>query len=273
MRASLRGCAEKRRRHRKGVDETSAPSFAFCGRFLAAMRGKAKRFRPDRCGRCGETLPESSAMMEPSIDSEEDAAMPFPDSVRRVSFRDALHRIPKPALAGAAVLLFCAFAGVVVGFESCAPEPTFTLSKSAGEPSDADEADVSEDEPGDRKSEGGSGFSAAKDSSEAGSAPSAQAVVYVSGAVASPGVYMLAEGSRVGDAVSAAGGFATMPPKRRSISRARYPMASRSPFPHRSRRNRGLSDPGARTPPNRRRRLSPGLAMRRRCLSISTRRG
>lgn len=146
-------------------------------------------------------------MMEPSIDSEEDAAMPFPDSVRRVSFRDALRRIPKPALAGAAVLLFCAFAGVVVGFESCAPEPTFTLSKSAGEPSDADEADVSEDEPGDWKSEGGSGFSAAKDSSEAGSAPSAQAVVYVSGAVASPGVYMLAEGSRVGDAVSAAGGF------------------------------------------------------------------
>lgn len=133
--------------------------------------------------------------------------MPFPRSAYNLKSRLHISHIPTPALVGAGVLLLAALAGVAAGFVSLSGK------------SPAFEVVASEDAEGHSEAEEGADASAG-DRTESSSEPSQGSganqasvalpmlAVHVSGAVASPGVYELEEGSRVRDAVEAAGGFA-----------------------------------------------------------------
>lgn len=121
------------------------------------------------------------------------------------ALRDAVkgHRIshlPPAALAGAGVLAVACVAAIVVGLP-VGESSAFVLS--AESTSDSSEAR--------RDSNASSGTSEEKDGEsgpDASGTLSTVVTVHVAGAVASPGVVSLAEGSRVEDAVDAAGGFA-----------------------------------------------------------------
>lgn len=135
--------------------------------------------------------------------------MPFPEPMRRPTLQNRLKSVPKPALAGAALLLAASLVGVVVGFSTCSPQPAFTISL---------QDQKNEGNAGDMQGGRGDGDEAAAEASaayegedvparaEASSEPD-RIAVYVSGAVANPGVYDLPEGSRVNDALAAAGGM------------------------------------------------------------------
>lgn len=118
-----------------------------------------------------------------------------------------LHRlraVPKPALAGAALLCACALVGVAAAFWPSPSEPAFTIAASEG----ADDAGQAGREQGEADSSDSQASSDdAQDADGQASSAPAGIAVYVSGAVASPGVYTLAEGARACDAVEAAGGM------------------------------------------------------------------
>lgn len=132
--------------------------------------------------------------------------MPFPRSAYNLKSRLHISHIPTPALVGAGVLLVAALAGVAAGFVPFSGKaPAFEVvasgdaegSSEAGEGADASEED---------RTASSSEAVQRSDVSQDSALP--LLAVHVSGAVASPGVYELEEGSRVRDAVEAAGGFA-----------------------------------------------------------------
>ena len=133
--------------------------------------------------------------------------MPFPRSAYNLKSRLHISHIPTPALVGAGVLLLAALAGVAAGFVSLSGKsPAFEVvaSEDAEGHSEAEEgADASAGDRTESSSEPSQGSGANQ-----ASAALPMLAVHVSGAVASPGVYELEEGSRVRDAVEAAGGFA-----------------------------------------------------------------
>lgn len=114
-----------------------------------------------------------------------------------------LRAVPKPALAGAALLCACALAGVAAAFWPSPSEPAFTIAASEG----ADDAGQAGREQGEAGSSDSQASDDAQDADGQASPAPAGIAVYVSGAVASPGVYTLAEGARACDAVEAAGGL------------------------------------------------------------------
>ena len=114
-----------------------------------------------------------------------------------------LRAVPKPALAGAALLCACALVGVAAAFWPSPSEPAFTIAASEGA-DDAGQAGRGQGETGSSDSQASDD---AQDADGQASPAPAGIAVYVSGAVASPGVYTLAEGARACDAVEAAGGL------------------------------------------------------------------
>ena len=111
-----------------------------------------------------------------------------------------ISRLPPAALAGAGVLAVACVAAIVVGLP-IGESSAFILSTESM--SDSGEArQVPSASGGASEKEGG------ESDSDASGASAIVVTVHVAGAVASPGVVSLAEGSRVEDAVDAAGGFA-----------------------------------------------------------------
>lgn len=132
---------------------------------------------------------------------------PFRSSCFR-AWADRSARIPKPALAGGAVLIVCAFMGVFAGFGGCSPIPTFSTDSSDARPADLPDGSVppSSDSEDARARNDGAANGEVPDSDQA-PASAAIATVHVAGAVRSCGVYELPDGARVCDAVDAAGGL------------------------------------------------------------------
>lgn len=111
-----------------------------------------------------------------------------------------LQRIPKPALAGAAALVAAGIVGICFWAFTVQGQPAFTLEPASGQTS----AEQDAQEPA-----GDAEVSEEADDGEAAPAgdPVVMLAVYVSGAVVSPGVYAVPEGSRVCDVVALAGGL------------------------------------------------------------------
>lgn len=134
--------------------------------------------------------------------------MPFTQSSESILTKIRSLRVPPAALIGAAVLAAVCIAAVAFGPLS-GGTPTFVV------PSDS--AEESQGEPGDgpagdagtaAAASGAGGSSASAADGDATSSPAPFVTVHVAGAVADAGVYSIPEGSRVQDAVDAAGGLA-----------------------------------------------------------------
>lgn len=138
--------------------------------------------------------------------------MSFPEPMRRQTLQERVRAMPRAAFAGAAALLVVSLGGVAVGFSTCSPQPAFTISmQEQQEEETRDDAAGGADVPGDGVQDSPSGREGQGDSAHGEQAEaeleSAKIAVYVSGAVETPGVYELAEDSRVCDALDAAGGL------------------------------------------------------------------
>lgn len=138
--------------------------------------------------------------------------MSFPDPVRRQTLQERVGNMPKAPIVGAAVLLAASLVGVVAGFSTCSPQPAFTVSmqdRQGDEARDAASGTAASDEEGAKQADDGpaSREEGVKERQESAASAPATVAVYVSGAVENPGVYEVAEGSRVCDALEAAGGM------------------------------------------------------------------
>lgn len=124
--------------------------------------------------------------------------MPFPYTSESLMSKVRSFRIPPSALIGA--FLLAAICVAVLVMRPFSGEPAFVA------PTDSQEQ--AEDFPAE---ENGSSEGASEEDASAASdqeVPPSFATVHVAGAVASPGLYTVAEGARVQDAVDAAGGLA-----------------------------------------------------------------
>lgn len=127
---------------------------------------------------------------------DSEGAMAFQDDVGNLLVRAHLSEVPKPAIYGAALVFVLAIALIAGHFLGIFAEPVAVVSAGDGEA-----AQVGPET-------GGSG-SASGEEADAGVHVTEPAVVivHVAGAVMEPGVYPVAEGSRVEAAVKAAGGL------------------------------------------------------------------
>lgn len=134
--------------------------------------------------------------------------MPFVESSQSLKSKLNLSGVSVPVLVGIVALSIVACILVAQNAVALFGAGDFAIEKAGGE--QAGEADGA--------AEGGSADVDAAGSADAGSSggsgtggatgqTAAEVVVFVSGEVANPGVYTLAQGSRVQDAVEAAGGF------------------------------------------------------------------
>lgn len=136
--------------------------------------------------------------------------MSFQEQAESLASRLHLQAMPRAAYGGLCVLLVAVVAvGAVLALQ-----PAGAFQVEAAAVSHDEGASVVTD--GETRETEGVGLTAGADSqpldgapsSGTGGGPAALLCVHVDGAVASPGVYYLAEGSRVADAVAAAGGVA-----------------------------------------------------------------
>ena len=133
--------------------------------------------------------------------------LPFRSSCFRARV-DRSACIPKPALAGGAALLVCAFVGIFIGFAGCSPTPTITADspdERFAESSDGSVSSSSDSE--DVRANDDAVIDGEVSDSGKAVASAAMVTVHVAGAVQSCGVYELPDGARVRDAVDAAGGL------------------------------------------------------------------
>ncbi len=133
-------------------------------------------------------------------------ALPFVESAESLRAQAHATDTPAPVLVGVLVVAGIAcvlFAGNVMG---AASGSTFTLDSPA---SSSMQLDVDKGAAEGQSSLGGDSSAPALESTSASSdaGSPAEVVVFVSGKVANPGVVVLSEGARVGDAIGAAGGF------------------------------------------------------------------
>lgn len=144
--------------------------------------------------------------------------MAFQDRAQGVCSRLHLTSARRPALIGIAVLLGLLLAGILLFMALPQGGSVFEVKSSAvsaeegpaeeGGGSSGDGAGVSAEAMGDRQAAPPSEASDDVVLSESGSAEAVTLCIHVDGKVARPGVYYLEEGSRVIDAVDAAGGLA-----------------------------------------------------------------
>jgi competence protein ComEA len=129
----------------------------------------------------------------------------FRERVRELAVRAGLAGVPEPVLM--AVLILVVVVCFVVGvrtWQTYAPEPASSSAgagASGGQAAAGTGAGSKAKDPGSGHSAGAPGAASSQDAS--------QVVVYVSGSVRKPAVYRLASGSRVADAIAAAGGTST----------------------------------------------------------------
>lgn len=137
--------------------------------------------------------------------------MSFPEPMRRQMLHERVRNMPRAALVGAAVLFAVSLTGIIAGFSTCSPQPAFTISMQDRQDGGSEDAvagkDISSEE-GEKQADARAGQGEEGKGQQENAVPvSATIAVYVSGAVESPGVYEIAEGSRVRDAIEAAGGM------------------------------------------------------------------
>lgn len=129
--------------------------------------------------------------------------MPFQDQAESVASRLHLQRIPRAAFCG-----LCAVFVVAMGFavfQFVKPMGVFEVEAA---PASMEQADSSAESEGLAVSESDAALEMGTSAPGREAAGSALICVHVDGAVATPGVYYLADGSRVADALAAAGGTA-----------------------------------------------------------------
>lgn len=144
--------------------------------------------------------------------------MSFVETAESLKSRAHLSHLPTPLIVGVLALSLLGIVGVIAGFVSCsADEPAFALRFDDGRVAEEPFQDASGRGPegaaaGERTDEGlpneeKEAAGPAGLSEEGSSMPPATIEVHAAGAVANPGVYALAQGARVRDAVDAAGGL------------------------------------------------------------------
>lgn len=109
--------------------------------------------------------------------------MPFVDSSESLRARLHLSQVSVPVITGIVIIAVLAIVLVIQNIAGVINQNSLTIEKSAPQSTQEDTADAAAEEP-------------------------VRVVVHVGGSVRAPGVYSLVEGSRVQDAIDAAGGFA-----------------------------------------------------------------
>ncbi len=134
--------------------------------------------------------------------------MPFTESSESAFVKLRSLRVPFPALLGAGLLALMCVIALAIGVFS-GETPAFVAPSGSGEEQQDDEGSATEEELSESQDDDASvGEGVSQSAQEVQNVPN-DVVVHVAGAVVAPGIYSVPEGSRVQDAVDAAGGLAS----------------------------------------------------------------